>query len=125
MGAAKKLAYFVHVVDADGESHAFGPEDDVPGWAAKAITNPSAWGEEADGDPLAPPPAGPPATGQVNDSGSGKSVKDMNKTELQAEVDKRNEAREDEHKIVVGGNGNKADLVAALEADDSAAAGDE
>ena len=37
------LATFVHVVDDEGETHILGPEDDVPGWAAKRITNPKAW----------------------------------------------------------------------------------
>jgi len=44
-----KLATFVHVLDENGQSHTFGPEDDIPKWAEKAITNPNAWEE---------PPAG-------------------------------------------------------------------
>lgn len=40
-----KLNTYVHVHDKDGISHAFGPDDTVPEWAAKAITNPDVWAE--------------------------------------------------------------------------------
>jgi len=39
-----RLVSFVHVRDADGKAHAFGPDDDVPDWARVKITNPAAWG---------------------------------------------------------------------------------
>ena len=48
-----RLAVFVHVADKNGEVHAFGPDDDVPAWAAKAITNPDAW-EDAPEAPKTP-----------------------------------------------------------------------
>lgn len=35
----------VHVTDADGVSHVFGPADEVPEWAQALITNPKAWAE--------------------------------------------------------------------------------
>ncbi|MFD3952173.1 hypothetical protein ACFWRC_19380 [Streptomyces albidoflavus] len=37
------LSTFVHVTDADGESHVFGPADEVPTWVEALITNPKAW----------------------------------------------------------------------------------
>jgi hypothetical protein len=40
-----KLNTYVHVHDKDGISHAFGPDDTVPEWAEKAITNESVWAE--------------------------------------------------------------------------------
>lgn len=52
-----KLNTYVHVHDQDGISHAFGPDDTVPAWAEKAITNQSVWaeaptpGEEAPANP--------------------------------------------------------------------------
>src|SRR5207253_81668 len=47
-GVARKLSAFVHgLVDDEGRSHSFGPNDDVPAWAAALITNEKAW---ADGD---------------------------------------------------------------------------
>lgn len=43
-----RLLTHVHVRDEAGENHAFGPDDKVPGWAAKLITNPCAWESDAD-----------------------------------------------------------------------------
>jgi hypothetical protein len=40
---SKKLAGFVAVHDDDGKAHLFGPDDNVPAWAVKKITNPNAW----------------------------------------------------------------------------------
>lgn len=39
------LANNVHVTDADGVAHVFGPADEVPEWAQALITNPKAWAE--------------------------------------------------------------------------------
>jgi hypothetical protein len=45
-----KLSTYVTVHRSeDGTSHTFGPADDLPSWAEKAITNPDVW----DGDPPA------------------------------------------------------------------------
>ena len=44
-----KLNTYVHVHDEDGLSHAFGPDDTVPAWAEKAITNPDVWAEAPSG----------------------------------------------------------------------------
>jgi hypothetical protein len=38
-----RLASIVHVTDEKGQSIAFGPDDEVPAWAASKITNPKAW----------------------------------------------------------------------------------
>lgn len=51
------------------------------------------------------------------DFDGGKSIQDMTKAELQAEIDRRNEGREDDAKL--SRSGNKDDLLAALEADDA------
>jgi hypothetical protein len=37
----------VHVTDAEGTAHVFGPADEVPEWAQSLITNPKAWAEAA------------------------------------------------------------------------------
>lgn len=58
----KKLSTFVHVTDGDGQSHQFGPDDTVPGWAAKRITNPLAWSGE---DGTSEPEEGPSEEGTV------------------------------------------------------------
>ncbi|WP_159840209.1 hypothetical protein [Nocardia sp. CY41] len=47
----KKLNTFVHVHNDDGTSHVFGPNDTVPGWAVKKITNPGVWADEPDAEP--------------------------------------------------------------------------
>lgn len=48
---SKKLNTYVHVHDADGNPHAFGPDDNVPADMAKLITNPKVWqSEESDKD---------------------------------------------------------------------------
>jgi hypothetical protein len=53
---AKKLKTFVHAVERDEQgtttnSAVFGPDDTVPAWARKAITNPDVWDDgEDDGD---------------------------------------------------------------------------
>jgi hypothetical protein len=46
-----------------------------------------------------------------------KSLDDFTKAELEAEIEKRNEGREDDVKVVPAGS-NKPDLLAALKADD-------
>jgi hypothetical protein len=99
---SKKLAAFVHV---DGK--VYGPGDDVPAKVAEAITNPKAWGDvDAEGDG---------GTGEDDGYGSWKAA------DLKAEIKARNEGRDDSTRIVPEG-GKNADLVAALEADDAAAA---
>lgn len=45
-----KLNTYVHVHDEDGISHAFGPDDTVPEWAEKAITNPDVWAEKPESE---------------------------------------------------------------------------
>lgn len=40
-----RLATWVHVTDDRGTSQAFGPDDEVPAWAASKISNPAAWAE--------------------------------------------------------------------------------
>jgi hypothetical protein len=54
-----RLASYVHVRDADGVVHVFGPDDEVPEWAAALITNPVAWAEPPSGNQL-PDPDAPP-----------------------------------------------------------------
>lgn len=67
------LVYTVYLADDEGVVRCFGPGDDVPAWARKAITNPLAWGEEpeaekprvpADDGSDGPPPQGGPGSGR-------------------------------------------------------------
>ena len=48
---SKKLTTNVHVADENGQTHAFGPGDDVPDWAEKAISNPDVWEGAESSDP--------------------------------------------------------------------------
>jgi hypothetical protein len=47
-----KLNTYVHVVEVDddgmqtGKAGTFGPADELPDWAAKAITNPDVWADD-------------------------------------------------------------------------------
>lgn len=56
------LVYTVYLSDAEGVPHHFGPGDEVPDWARKAITNPDAWDGAATDDD-SPPPQGGPGSG--------------------------------------------------------------
>lgn len=115
---AKKLAYYVHVDDDQGEPHTFGPDDKVPGWAVKKITNPSAWADEAGADATAADPDPDPEP-EV------KPYQKWKKGDLEDEVAARNKGRDEDDLIVVEGNGTVKDLATALDADDEAADGDE
>lgn len=95
-----KLTTYVHVADEHGAMHVFGPDDEVPAWAAKAITNPDVW----DGAELSPSPThpvvedGPPPKGGA---GSGAPA-------WREYAAKRN--------VEVPENASREDVVAALEA---------
>ena len=51
-----RLAAFVHLRDTSGLNHWFGPEDEVPDWAAEQISNPDVWAWDAEPTPAGPPP---------------------------------------------------------------------
>lgn len=111
-----KLASRVFVTDESGAVQDFAAgtsKSDVPSWAVKAIQNPKAWDDydpDAEGDDS--------ATG----AGEPKPYDKWLKADLEAEVAKRNEARDADDQIEVGGTGKVADLAAALDADDAAGA---
>lgn len=95
------LAYSVCVTDPDGQPVWFGPDSaDVPGWATKQM------GDHCFVDGERPDTA---------DEGYGS----WKVAALKAEVDKRNANRAEGDEIDPE-SGKKADLVAALEADDTA-----
>lgn len=91
--AGRKLASFVHVHDAEGNSHVFGPADTVPERFAKLITNPAAWAVDED-------EAEPDLDGEPSDS--------WTVPQLQAYA-KREE-------INLGEATRKADILAAIKA---------
>jgi hypothetical protein len=87
---ARQLATHVWVQSDDGTGW-FGPDDDLPEWAAKAITNPGCFVQDAASDDGPPPKGGP---------GSGK----------QAWVDYASA-----HNIEVPDSASKDDIITALE----------
>lgn len=115
--ATGKLAFHVHVQDENGDVKVFGPDDTVPAWAAKKITNSSAW---ASSDAQAE--GAVEGSEDPEDSGP-KPYSEWLKADLEAEVASRNEGRDEDDAIEVEGSGNKPDLIAALEADDAANSG--
>lgn len=117
---SRKLASYVYVTNPEtGAAATFGPDDDLPSWAEQAITNPKAWSDTDEAVALEEsaqfehPDSEP-------DPGAGRSGDYESQTvaELRAEVKARNEGRDDADRV--SGDGNKADLVAALVADDEA-----
>ena len=106
---AGKLATSVRVTDEGGRHIVIAAGDDVPAWASKQIVNPKAW----DGD--APEAKKTDADGEPAAEGyESKTV-----AALVAGLDLGAQGRDDESRV--SGDGNKADLIAALEADDGRA----
>jgi hypothetical protein len=93
-----RLASYVHVADERGVMHVFGPDDEVPAWAAERITNPSAWAEDpADGGEAPNADAPPPRHGK----GSGREAWS---------------AFAAGHGVQVENDASRDDIIAALEA---------
>ena len=87
----------------------YGPGADIPDEDAVLITNPKAW----DGDV-------PTATATTTPSQDGDAgYAQLTKSQLQDLIKDRNDGRDDDAKINPDG-ANKADLIAALKADDQA-----
>ncbi len=123
-GSGTALAFRVFVPDESGEMQDFAAgtaKSDMPAWAVKAIKNPKAW------DDYEEPDAGDSTSDDGSDGSDDgdpevKPYAKWRKGDLEAEVEKRNKAREDDDKVLVEGTGKVADLAAALDADDAAGA---
>jgi hypothetical protein len=90
---------------------------------AEQITNPDVWADDGDGQPD-PDPDSTPDPGDPGPAPAEPplpSYKGVVKADLQKEIDKRNEGRDEEHLIKPEAD-KVAALVAALEADDKATA---
>ena len=134
---ARKLATDTRVQNPDtGEQVILKPGDEIPGWAEKLITNPAAWEQQEE---LAPDPdaqvlpESEPAIARTEEEQNADAEQDAEQTpeqtdpsayeamtvaELKAEIAFRNEGRTDADRLST--DGVKADLVAALVADDEA-----
>lgn len=102
--SAGVLRYTLVVRDEGGQPVALLEGQEVPEWARELVHADDLEGGDA-----------------ADDSSAGVDYESKTKPELQAEIDKRNEGREDDAKIVADAPGNKPDLVKALAADDAAA----
>lgn len=137
---ARRLASYVNVTDPQtGAPVTLGPDDELPEWAEEVITNPKAWAadEPSPEESLATsveyqPETEPGASraaeddlaagGQPEDTetATGPDYEAMTVTDLRSEIRSRNEdGRDDDAKMST--DGVKADLIAALEADDQGA----
>ena len=126
---AGKLATSVRVTDEGGRHVVIAAGDEVPAWASKQIVNPKAW----DGDDVpawASKQIVNPKAWDGDDAPEAKTIdagedpasegyESKTVADLRVEIKARNETRDDESRV--SGVGNKADLIAALEADDGRA----
>lgn len=119
----RRLVTGVRVTGPDGADVVVGPGV-PPDWAVEQITNGAAW-EDGGGEAgvLVLPDGGPgearednPAPEVEGDGDGGVDYGSMTVAELKAEISARNDVREEADRIPT--DGVKADLVAALEADD-------
>lgn len=101
---SKKLATNVTVEGTTYEAGSTVPKD-----VADKIDHPRAWSTDDDA------PSGDSDSTDVDDKG----YASLKVADLKAEIEKRNDGREDDAKLST--EGNKGDLVAALEADDAKA----
>ena len=97
-----RLRSHVHVRDERNVAHVFGPDDEIPDWAAARITNPNAWAEPpGDGPGASQQPAvghdRPPKVGAGSSREDWAAYATANSIEFPAEA-------------------NKADIIAAVEA---------
>lgn len=108
-----KLNTYVHVHDKDGISHAFGPEDTVPEWAEKAITNPDVWAEAPAAEESAGLEGGEPEG--ANPEGSEPETDEIPEGDITEEwTVKQLRAYAKAEDIDLGGATTKKDILSAL-----------
>ncbi|UYL88296.1 hypothetical protein SEA_EVEPICKLES_9 [Arthrobacter phage EvePickles] len=108
-----KLNTYVHVHDKDGISHAFGPEDTVPAWAEKAITNPDVWAEAPAAEEAAESEGGDPEG--ANSEGSEPETVEIPEGDITEDwTVKQLKAYAKAENIDLGDAKNKAEILAKL-----------
>lgn len=125
----RRVVTSVRVAGPQGAQHVLAPGDEVPDWAVDQITNPAAF-EDVDTDLVEVPgdAVTVEAASQVEGEGGqafteaahaagAPDYTTMTVTELRDLIAARNEVRDDDDRIP--DTGKKADLVAALTADDA------
>lgn len=119
------LKYTVVVRNPDTMvAHALKAGEPVPSWA-KDLVHPDdlTGGSEKKAKDKKSKPDGSDETGAGSSEVADYTGSEWTKAKLEAEVESRNEDRQDDELIEVDAPGNKAELIAALEADDAAQVG--
>lgn len=128
----KKLTASVRVTDEDGRQVVLPAGDELPSWAESQVTNEAAFEESAEDEQYVTAEAASAAESEggaafeeyadddltVDESPKVADYESMTVTELRAEIKSRNESRPEGEQLA--SDGVKADLVAALVADDQA-----
>ena len=106
----RTAATSIRVQSPDGAHVVLAPGDEVPAWAVEQVTNEDAFVDDSAAEEDSPiPVVAAPATGDYES---------LTVADLRGLIKTSNEGRDDDTKIAT--DGNKADLIAALAADDRA-----
>lgn len=125
----RQVATSVRVTDQDGRQVVLAPGDELPEWAADQVTNDAVFGEEADEPEYVTAEAASAAEGEGGDAfeqyaddettvDGGRDYESMRVADLRGLIEQRNADRANDTKLAT--DGAKADLIAALQADDRA-----
>lgn len=126
----RQVAASVRVTDKDGRQVVLSPGDELPDWAADQVTNDAVFGEQVDEPEFVTAEAASAAEGEggaafeayADDDETavdgGRDYESMRVADLRGLIEQRNADRADDAKIAT--DGAKADLIAALQADDRA-----
>ena len=125
----RRVATSVRVTDKDGRNVVLSPGDELPEWATDQVTHDAAFAEPAEEPQFVTAEAASAAEGEGGAAaaeyadeetadGGDVAYGSMRVADLRALIEQRNEGRADEAQLST--EGSKADLIAALEADDRA-----
>lgn len=123
----RRVATSVRVTDKDGRNVVLSPGDELPEWATDQVTHDAAFAEPAEEPQFVTAEAASAAEGEGGAAaaeyadeetadGGDVAYGSMRVADLRALIEQRNEGRADEAQLST--DGSKADLIAALEADD-------
>lgn len=123
----RRVATSVRVTDKDGRNVVLSPGDELPEWATDQVTHDAAFAEPAEEPQFVTAEAASAAEGEGGAAaakyadeetadGGDVAYGSMRVADLRALIEQRNEGRADEAQLST--EGSKADLIAALEADD-------
>lgn len=128
----RRVATSVRVTDKDGRNVVLSPGDELPEWATDQVTHDAAFAEpaeepqfvtaeaaseaEGEGGAAAAETADEETVDEETADGGDVAYGSMRVADLRALIEQRNEGRADEAQLST--EGSKADLIAALEADD-------